>query len=78
VSQTVKRLARGTYFSLGVEHILLGYNHLLFVLGLVLVTATVRFEIASRLRSNPRISFRKIATTLGFSEASAFTRAFRR
>ncbi|MCC2651517.1 MAG: hypothetical protein K0R41_660 [Geminicoccaceae bacterium] len=31
-----------TYFSLGVEHILLGYDHLLFVLGLILVTATLR------------------------------------
>jgi hydrogenase/urease accessory protein HupE len=31
-----------TYFSLGVEHILLGYDHLLFVLGLFLVTSTLR------------------------------------
>ena len=31
-----------TYFSLGVEHILLGYDHLLFVLGLVLLTSTLR------------------------------------
>ena len=31
-----------TYFSLGVEHILLGYDHLLFVLGLILLTATLR------------------------------------
>jgi hydrogenase/urease accessory protein HupE len=31
-----------TYFSLGVEHILLGYDHLLFVLGLILVTGTLR------------------------------------
>jgi hydrogenase/urease accessory protein HupE len=31
-----------TYFSLGVEHILLGYDHLLFVLGVILVTASLR------------------------------------
>jgi hydrogenase/urease accessory protein HupE len=31
-----------TYFSLGVEHILLGYDHLLFVLGLFLLTSTLR------------------------------------
>ena len=38
----------------------------------------VRFEIACRLLLNPRMTFCQIATTLGFSEASAFTRAFRR
>jgi AraC-like DNA-binding protein len=38
----------------------------------------VQFEIASRLLSNRRITFGQIATTLGYSEASAFTRAFRR
>jgi AraC-like DNA-binding protein len=37
-----------------------------------------RFEIACRLLANPRMTFRHIATTLGFSEGSAFTRAFRR
>jgi AraC-like DNA-binding protein len=37
-----------------------------------------RFEIACRLLANPRVTFGHIATTLGFSEASAFTRAFRR
>jgi hydrogenase/urease accessory protein HupE len=31
-----------TYFSLGVEHILLGYDHLLFVLGLFLLTSSFR------------------------------------
>ena len=31
-----------TYLALGVEHILLGYDHLLFVLGLVLLTANLR------------------------------------
>jgi hypothetical protein len=31
-----------TYFSLGVEHILLGYDHLFFVLGLILVIGTLR------------------------------------
>jgi hydrogenase/urease accessory protein HupE len=34
--------AAATYFSLGVEHILLGYDHLLFVLGLFLLTSTFR------------------------------------
>lgn len=38
----------------------------------------VRFEIACRLLLNPRMTFAQIARTLGFSEASAFTRAFRR
>ena len=38
----------------------------------------VRFEIACRLLCNRRMTFAQIATTLGFSEASAFTRAFRR
>jgi AraC-like DNA-binding protein len=38
----------------------------------------VRFEIACRLLSNRRMTFAQIATTLGYSEASAFTRAFRR
>ena len=38
----------------------------------------VRFEIACRLLLNPRMTLAQIATTLGFSEASAFTRAFRR
>jgi hydrogenase/urease accessory protein HupE len=32
----------GTYLSLGVEHILLGFDHLLFVLGLILLTASTR------------------------------------
>jgi hydrogenase/urease accessory protein HupE len=31
-----------TYLRLGVEHILLGYDHLLFVLGLILVAASTR------------------------------------
>jgi AraC-like DNA-binding protein len=38
----------------------------------------VQFEIASRLLCNPRITFGQIAATLGYSELSAFTRAFRR
>lgn len=32
----------GTYLSLGVEHILLGFDHLLFVLGLILITPSPR------------------------------------
>jgi hydrogenase/urease accessory protein HupE len=31
-----------TYLGLGVEHILLGYDHLLFVLGLILITTSTR------------------------------------
>jgi hydrogenase/urease accessory protein HupE len=31
-----------TYFALGVEHILLGFDHLLFVLGLILLTSNLR------------------------------------
>ena len=38
----------------------------------------VRFDIACRLLGNRKMTFAQIATTLGFSEASAFTRAFRR
>ncbi|MET0744419.1 MAG: AraC family transcriptional regulator [Microvirga sp.] len=37
-----------------------------------------RFEIACGLLANPRMTFEQIAATLAFSEASAFTRAFRR
>jgi len=43
-----------------------------------LVVAEERFEMACRLLANPRVTFGHVATTLGFSEASAFTRAFRR
>jgi AraC-like DNA-binding protein len=42
------------------------------------ITDEVQFEIASQLLRNRRITFGQIATTLGFSELSAFTRAFRR
>ena len=42
------------------------------------LTDEVRFEIACRLLSNRSMTFAQIATTLGYSEASAFTRAFRR
>jgi hypothetical protein len=42
-----------TYFSLGVEHILLGYDHLLFVLGLFLLTSTFRQMPAPSRRSPP-------------------------
>jgi AraC-like DNA-binding protein len=42
------------------------------------VADDVRFEIASRLLSNRWITSGQIATTLGYSDLSAFTRAFRR
>ena len=36
-----------TFFHLGVEHILTGYDHLLFVLGLILITANLRQLVKS-------------------------------
>jgi AraC-like DNA-binding protein len=42
------------------------------------VADEVRFEIACQLLRIPHITFSEVATLLGFSEGSAFTRAFRR
>jgi AraC-like DNA-binding protein len=38
----------------------------------------IRFEIARQLLANSDMTFNQIAAALAFSEASAFTRAFRR
>jgi AraC-like DNA-binding protein len=37
----------------------------------------IRFEVACRLLKDTEMSLRQIAAALGYSEASAFTRAFR-
>jgi AraC-like DNA-binding protein len=42
------------------------------------LTNEVRFEIARQLLTNTRLPLGQIAAALGYSEASAFTRAFRR
>jgi hydrogenase/urease accessory protein HupE len=55
----------GTYFSLGVEHILLGYDHLLFVLGLILITATLRQLVTSITAFTAAHSITLAAATLG-------------
>jgi hydrogenase/urease accessory protein HupE len=55
----------GTYFSLGVEHILLGYDHLLFVLGLILVTATVRQLVSAITAFTAAHTITLAAATLG-------------
>ncbi|KAB0269124.1 AraC family transcriptional regulator [Microvirga brassicacearum] len=47
-------------------------------LGYRAITNEIRFEIARQLLENSRVSLVQIAATLGYSEASAFTRAFRR
>ncbi|MET0532513.1 MAG: helix-turn-helix transcriptional regulator [Microvirga sp.] len=38
----------------------------------------IRFEVACRLLQDTEMSLSQIAAALGYSEASAFTRAFRR
>ncbi|MFZ5671728.1 MAG: AraC family transcriptional regulator [Pseudomonadota bacterium] len=47
-------------------------------LGFRTMTNEVRFEIARQLLEDTQISLTEIAAILGYSEASAFTRAFRR
>jgi AraC-like DNA-binding protein len=42
------------------------------------ITAQVRFEIACKLLANHRLELWQVSSTLGYSEPSAFTRAFRR
>jgi hypothetical protein len=54
-----------TYFSLGVEHILLGYDHLLFVLGLILVTGSLRQLAAAITAFTAAHSITLAAATLG-------------
>jgi AraC-like DNA-binding protein len=38
----------------------------------------IRFEVARQLMTNAEMTLGDVATALSFSEASAFTRAFRR
>jgi AraC-like DNA-binding protein len=47
-------------------------------MGYRAITNEVRFEIARQLLQDTRVSLAHIAAALGYSEASAFTRAFRR
>ncbi|KLK89615.1 AraC family transcriptional regulator [Microvirga vignae] len=47
-------------------------------IGFRAITNEIRFEIARQLLENTEISLGEIAAALGYSEASAFTRAFRR
>lgn len=47
-------------------------------LGFRTMTNEVRFEIARQLLEDTQVSLTEIAAVLGYSEASAFTRAFRR
>ena len=42
------------------------------------ITNEIRFEIARQLLEETEVSLGEIAAALGYSEASAFTRAFRR
>jgi AraC-like DNA-binding protein len=42
------------------------------------VADEVRFELAGEMLQNPSVSLSQVAAALKFSEASAFTRAFRR
>ena len=67
---TVPAVASGsgvaaTYFSLGVEHILLGYDHLLFVLGLILVAATLGQLVGAITAFTAAHSITLAAATLG-------------
>jgi hydrogenase/urease accessory protein HupE len=56
------------YLWLGVEHILLGYDHLLFVLGLVLLTASTRQLVIAITAFTAAHSITLAAATLGFVE----------
>jgi hydrogenase/urease accessory protein HupE len=55
-----------TYLGLGVEHILLGYDHLLFVLGLILITASTRQLIQAITAFTAAHSITLAAAVLGF------------
>jgi len=54
------------YFGLGVEHILLGIDHLLFVLGLILLTPNIRELIKAITAFTLAHSITLAAATLGF------------
>ena len=56
----------GTYFRLGVEHILTGVDHLLFVLALVILVSGVRRLIATVTAFTLAHSLTLAAATLGF------------
>ena len=47
-------------------------------MGYRAITNEIRFEIARQLLTDTQVPFAQIAAALGYSEASAFTRAFRR
>jgi AraC-like DNA-binding protein len=47
-------------------------------MGYRAITNEIRFEIARQLLQDTQVPLAQIAAALGFSEASAFTRAFRR
>ena len=47
-------------------------------MGYRAITNEIRFEIARQLLQNTQVPLAQIAAALGYSEASAFTRAFRR
>jgi AraC-like DNA-binding protein len=47
-------------------------------IGYRAITNEIRFEIARQLLTDTQVPFAQIAAALGYSEASAFTRAFRR
>jgi hydrogenase/urease accessory protein HupE len=55
-----------TYFSLGVEHILTGYDHLLFVLGLILITSGMRQLVQAITAFTAAHSLTLAAAVLGF------------
>ncbi|MHB2208217.1 HupE/UreJ family protein [Methylobacterium sp. CM6257] len=56
----------GTYLSLGVEHILLGFDHLLFVLGLILITPSARQLVWAITAFTAAHSLTLTAAALGF------------
>jgi AraC-like DNA-binding protein len=47
-------------------------------MGYRAITNEIRFEIARQLLQDTQVPLAQIAAALGYSEASAFTRAFRR
>ena len=55
-----------TYLRLGIEHILLGVDHLLFVLGLILITASTRQLIQAITAFTVAHSITLAGATLGF------------
>jgi hydrogenase/urease accessory protein HupE len=57
-----------TYLHLGIEHILLGFDHLLFVLALMLVSVTVRQLVQTITAFTVAHSITLAAATLGFVE----------